>query len=89
MTEYEAKLHICHRTIGLLAGGQVYCIAHRCMAWRWHEARRTAAFLEAVQAHMKTQAKPNFSTATQAVYAENGGQYEMTEGYCGLAGVQP
>lgn len=63
-----------------------FCIASRCMAWRWSESKRTAAFLEAVQAHMQTQTKPNFNTATQAVYAERGGQFERSEGYCGLAG---
>lgn len=63
------------------------CIASACSQWRWSEAKRTAAFLEAVQKHMRAQAKPNFNTATQAVFAEKGGQFERTEGQCGLAGA--
>jgi len=63
------------------------CIGSGCMAWRWSEPKRTAAFLEAVQAHMKAQDKPNFNTAVQAVYAETGGQFERVEGACGLAGA--
>lgn len=63
------------------------CLGSDCMAWRWDEAKRTLAFLEAVQAYMKTQPKPNFNTATQAVYAESGGRYERIEGGCGLAGA--
>jgi hypothetical protein len=63
-----------------------HCIGSACMAWRWSEAKRTVAFLEAVQAHMQTQAKPNFNTALQAVFAEKGGAFERTEGVCGLAG---
>lgn len=66
--------------------GANFCIASACMAWRWDEAKRTAAFLEAVQAHMQTQKPPNFNMATQVVYAEKGGQFERVEGYCGLAG---
>lgn len=62
------------------------CIGPACMAWRWGEAKRTAAFLEAVQAHMKTQPKPNFNTAVQAVYADADSEFARTEGYCGLAG---
>lgn len=62
------------------------CLGSGCMAWRWSEAKRTAAFLEAVQAHMQTQGKPNFNTAVQAIYAESGGKFERAEGFCGLAG---
>ena len=62
------------------------CVASACMSWRWSEAKRTAAFLEAVQAHMQASAKPNFNTAVQAVYDETGGKFERVEGYCGLAG---
>ncbi len=63
------------------------CIGSQCAVWRWSEARRTAAFLEAVQATMQAQAKPNFNTAAQSVYAETGGKFERVEGYCGLAGA--
>lgn len=62
------------------------CIASTCMAWRWSEPKRTVAFLEAVQKHMQGQSKPNFNTATQAVFAETGGQFARIEGGCGLAG---
>lgn len=63
------------------------CLGSDCMAWRWSEPKRTVAFLEAVQKHMQGQTKPNFNTATQAVYAETGGQFERVEGFCGLAGA--
>lgn len=56
------------------------------MSWRWSEAKRSAAFLEAVQKHMQADPKPNFNRSVQAVYAERGGQFERVEGYCGLAG---
>lgn len=62
------------------------CIGSACMAWRWQQEKQTVAFLEAVAAHMRTQAKPNFNTATQAVYAETGGKFARIEGGCGLAG---
>lgn len=62
------------------------CIASQCMAWRWSDAKRTAAFLDAVQAHMKASSSPNFAKSTQAVYAERGREFENSEGYCGLAG---
>jgi len=65
---------------------ETLCIASACMAWRWSEPRRTLAFLEAVKTHMQGQAKPNFNTAVQAVFAETGGQFERVEGGCGLAG---
>jgi hypothetical protein len=69
------------------AAAEFPCIASACMAWRWSEAKRTAAFLEAVQRHMAAQPRPNFNTAVQAVYAETGGQFERVEGHCGLAGA--
>jgi len=63
------------------------CLGNQCSQWRWHEPKRTAAFLEAVSAHMRTQSKPNFNASVQAVYAETGGQFERIEGFCGLAGA--
>ena len=98
MTEDEAKKKWCPqvREIGddPVAYNRNYvgkpvgrCVASECMAWRWSEAKRTVAFLEAVQAHMRTQTKPNFNTAVQAVvYADRAGEFARTEGYCGLAG---
>ena len=85
MTEAEAKTKWCPFMKD--NEPEAACIASACMAWRWDEAKRTLAFLEAVQAYMKTQPKPNFNTATQAVYAESGGRYERIEGGCGLAGA--
>lgn len=82
MTEDEAKTKTCHRTIGTGVTGN--CAGSKCMAWAWSEAKRTAAFLEAVQARMQAQAKPNFNTAIQEVYAETGGQFARVEGDCGL-----
>lgn len=66
---------------------QARCIASACMAWRWSEGKRSAAFLEAVRAHMGSEAKPNFNASVQAVYAERGEQFERVEGRCGLAGA--
>jgi len=97
MTEDEAKTKWCPNTMaapcsydtdgmGVREYGPYYCRGSACMAWRWSEEKRTLAFLEAVQAHMKAQERPNFNTATQAVYAETGGKFARSEGYCGLAG---
>lgn len=87
MTEAEAKTKACCKGSEYTVRNNGPCVASRCMAWRWSEPKRTAAFLEAVQAHMQTQPKPNFNTATQAVYAETGGKFERVEGFCGLAGA--
>ncbi|MCP5099891.1 MAG: hypothetical protein GY943_30425 [Chloroflexi bacterium] len=66
------------------------CISYSCMAWRWRRVKETEAYLAAVQAHMRDQKKlgrkPNFNKSTQVVFAERCGEFEHTEGYCGLAG---
>lgn len=86
MSEDEAtELHCCG-PLALHPGGSGFCIASRCMAWRWSETKRTAAFLDAVRKHMASAAKPNFNASVQAVYAETGGEFERSEGHCGLAG---
>lgn len=87
MTEDEAKTKWCPK-----AGENRFnrqdeqCLASACAVWRWSEAKRSAAFLEAVQARMQGQSKPNFNTAVQEVYADTGGRFARVEGYCGLAG---
>lgn len=92
VTETEAKTKACFKAATFGASQQLadgpgpHCIGAQCMAWQWSEGKRTAAFLEAVQAHMKAQAKPNFNTAVQAVYADAGSEFARSEGYCGLAG---
>lgn len=91
MTENEAQITACCGPEGVGFFNDVprparWRVASQCMAWRWSETKRTAAFLEAVQAKMQSQDKPNFNTATQAVYAETGGKFERVEGFCGIAG---
>lgn len=76
----EARGSICP----VLAGR--HCEATSCMAWRWSDAKRTRAYLDAVQAQMKTMAQPDFNKASQAVYTARGPEFEQSEGYCGLAG---
>lgn len=97
MTEAEAKGKTCCGppavTIAVMASriaidqNSFNCAASACAAWRWSEAKRTAAFLEAVKDHMRGMPKPNFNVALQAVYAERSVEFERTEGYCGLAGA--
>lgn len=82
MTEEEARKKWCVQSVSTDAA--MRCAASACMAWEWSEPKRTAAFLEAVQAKMQAQAKPNFNTATQEVFAETGGQFARVEGDCGL-----
>lgn len=71
---------------GQMTAEKAFCMGSACMAWRWSDAKRTATFLDAVQAHMKSVPNPNFAKSTQVVYAERGREFEQTEGYCGLAG---
>lgn len=84
MTEDDAKKTRCHRSIG--SEVMINCLASACMAWQWSEAKRTAAFTGAVAERMRTQKKPDFSLAMREVFAETGGQFERTEGDCGLKG---
>jgi hypothetical protein len=93
MTEDEAKTKTCVQTLAAisdLTGGTNHspaaCIGSACMAWRWHEGKRAEAFHEAVREHMRASAKPSHSVSVQAVYAARGGEFERTEGFCGLAG---
>lgn len=69
---------------------QTSCIGSKCMAWRWSEAKRTKAFVEAVQQRIKeksTKDKPySHNKAIAEVYAEIGDKLVHSEGYCGLAG---
>lgn len=61
------------------------CIASSCMAWRWSEEKRTAAYLQAVVEHMKATGD-NFNKATQEVVKRRE-EFTHTEGFCGLAGA--
>ena len=65
--------------------GASRCTGSVCMAWRWSRAKETKAFLDAVQARMKTTGE-NFNVATNKVWAEIGSTFEKTEGYCGAFG---
>lgn len=91
MTEDQANLTRCCGPEGCggnsSGGAERFCIASHCMGWRWSEAKRSLAFLEAVQAHMKASAKPNFNKSVSEVWTESGGQFERVEGACGLAGT--
>lgn len=66
-------------------GFESCCRGDRCAAWRWSRAKETDAYLKDVQAHMVVE-DVNFAKAAQAVWAEKGGSYEQTEGYCGMGG---
>lgn len=61
------------------------CIGAACMAWRWSEEKRTAAFLQATVEHMKATGD-NFNKATQEVVKRRD-EFKHTEGFCGLAGA--
>jgi ElaB/YqjD/DUF883 family membrane-anchored ribosome-binding protein len=61
------------------------CIGSECMAWRWSEEKRTAAYLQAVVEHMKSTGE-TFNKATQEVVKRRD-EFAHTEGYCGLAGA--
>lgn len=67
------------------------CAGTACMGWRWSEARRTTAFVEAVQQRIREQSKPgkpySHNKAIAEVYAEIGDKLVRTEGYCGVAGA--
>jgi hypothetical protein len=82
MTEQDAAMTVCPRTIGSAVGT---CMGAKCMAWRWSRAKETKAFLAEVRDYMKN-ASCDFNHATQKIFARDGARFEQTEGYCGQFG---
>lgn len=66
------------------------CISEKCMAWRWSQAKQTAAYSKAVIEHAVAARKDNpkhkLTESYTHVLLEQGGALERTEGYCGIAG---
>lgn len=60
------------------------CCGSNCMAWRWSQAPESATFRKAVIAKARKD-KSSWADAWDAMLKERG-EYERTEGYCGLAG---
>lgn len=87
MTEDKAKEKWCPSAHN---GADQPCIASKCMAWRWNEAKRTEAFVAACKERVRQKSKPdkpyNYNKAIQEIWAERGQEFIHTEGYCGLAG---
>jgi len=96
MTEEEAKTKWCpfvtsahyvsaNTLIGPRGLTELCCVSSGCMAWRWSETNRTAAYLQAVVEHMKATGD-NFNKATQEVVKRRD-EFAHTDGFCGLAGA--